>query len=221
MNRQQGGISFPYASLILILLVVFTIFIVPVFPVDTFQYLYPFCFTGIFFVAAISLEKHRKHSIIGALTLTVILWISMFAELRALIIITRIIQILFFLYLVFRLVIQIANTTTVTSKVIVDSIIGYLLMGIAFSTVVMLVSFISAGSYNFKPPDLVQNDTLAPLSEYFYYTFTTYTTIGYGDLLPLSPPAKSLAMLIGVTGQLYLAIIIAMLVGKYATSKNK
>jgi hypothetical protein len=100
-----------------------------------------------------------------------------------------------------------------------DSIIGYLLMGLALSTLVILVSFIWPGSYNFNTMTLADTKQLAPVSDYIYYTFITYTTTGYGDFLPLTPIAKSLAMLIGVSGQLYVAIIIAMLVGKFASSR--
>ena len=46
------------------------------------------------------------------------------------------------------------------------------------------------------------------------------TTVGYGDLLPVAPFARSLATLIAITGQLYLGIIVAMLVGKYASQRK-
>lgn len=221
MTNQQGALPFPYLSGILLTLVACTVFIVPVFPQDTLHYLYPACFTGIFLIAAMSLQKNRKYSTAAAVTLVIVVWISIFAKIPALTIIARIIQFLFFFFLVGRLVMQIANTASVTGKVILDSIIGYLLMGLAFSTMVILVSFISPGSYNFHTLDLSDSQKFAPLSDYFYYTFITYTTTGYGDFLPHSPLAKSLAMLIGVTGQLYVAIIIAMLVGKYATTRYK
>jgi voltage-gated potassium channel len=220
MNNHQGSISIPYMSSILLLLVVFTVFAIPIFPPASFHIIYPLCFTGIFLIAALALQKHRKHLTIATLSLITILWISIFADFRALTIIVRITQILFFFYLVARLVLQIANTSTVTRKVIMDSIIGYLLMGLAFSTLVILVSFIWPGSYNFHSMTLADTKQLAPVSDYIYYAFITYTTTGYGDYLPLTPIAKSLAMLIGVSGQLYVAIIIAMLVGKYATSRN-
>ena len=51
-----------------------------------------------------------------------------------------------------------------------------------------------------------------------YYTFMTFTTTGYGDIAPTHPISKSLAVLISVVGQLYVAVVIAMLVGKYASS---
>jgi voltage-gated potassium channel len=219
MNNHKGSISIPYLSSILLLLVVFTVFVIPIFPPSWFHIIYPLCFTGIFLIAARALQKHRNHVTIVTLAIITILWISIYAEFRVLTIIVRITQILFFFYLVARLVLQIANTSTVTGKVIVDSIIGYLLMGLAFSTLVILVSFIWPASYNFHRMTLADTKQLAPVSDYIYYTFITYTTTGYGDFLPLTPIAKSLAMLIGVSGQLYVAIIIAMLVGKYATSR--
>lgn len=218
MTNHQGVIPLSYMSGILLTLVAFTVFIVPVFPPATLHYLYPTCFTGIFLIAAMSIQKHRKYTTAAAITLIAIVWVSLFAKIPALTIIARIIQFLFFFFLVGRLVIQIAKTRTVTGKVIIDSIIGYLLMGLAFSTIVILVSFVSPGAYNFHTLDLSDSKKYAPLSDYFYYTFITYTTTGYGDFLPQAPLSKSLAMLIGVSGQLYVAVIIAMLVGKYATT---
>jgi hypothetical protein len=46
------------------------------------------------------------------------------------------------------------------------------------------------------------------------------TTVGYGDITPVSSAAKSLSNFISVSGQLYIAIIIAMLVGKFASKTN-
>jgi len=52
-------------------------------------------------------------------------------------------------------------------------------------------------------------------SDFIYFSFVTITTLGYGDILPVSHLARSLAIMFSVTGQLYLTMIIAMLVGKY------
>jgi hypothetical protein len=221
MTNQQGGILFPFMSSILLLLIVFTIFVIPVFPTALFHIIYPICFTGIFLSAALSLQKQRYQVAAAALALIATVWISIFAEFRILTIIVRIVQFFFFFFLVTRLVLQIASTSTVSGKVIMDSITGYLLMGLAFSTLVILVAFISPGAYNFHTITLDDTKQLAPVSDFIYYTFITYTTAGYGDFLPLTRMSKTLAMLIAVTGQLYVAIIIAMLVGKYGQSRNK
>ena len=48
---------------------------------------------------------------------------------------------------------------------------------------------------------------------YIYYSFITLTSTGYGDITPLHPYVRSLATFEAITGQLYLAVLIARLVG--------
>jgi voltage-gated potassium channel len=45
------------------------------------------------------------------------------------------------------------------------------------------------------------------------------TTVGYGDITPVAPAARSLAILVAVFGQLYIAILISLLVGKYLSTR--
>jgi hypothetical protein len=53
-----------------------------------------------------------------------------------------------------------------------------------------------------------------------YYSFTTLLTVGFGDISPLSAVARNLSILEGVTGQMYLAILIARLVGMQAARSS-
>ena len=53
-----------------------------------------------------------------------------------------------------------------------------------------------------------------------YYSFITLTTAGYGDVYPVHPAARSLAMTEALVGQLYLAIMIVSLVGMALQSKS-
>jgi hypothetical protein len=46
-----------------------------------------------------------------------------------------------------------------------------------------------------------------------YFTFCTLTMLGYGDIVPVSPTARALATLEASTGQLFLAVLVARLVG--------
>ena len=52
-------------------------------------------------------------------------------------------------------------------------------------------------------------------SDLLYFSLVTLTTVGYGDVLPLSGEARMLAALEGVTGVLYIAITVAILVSGY------
>jgi Ion channel len=56
-----------------------------------------------------------------------------------------------------------------------------------------------------EPPEV-------PKAQLGYFSFTTLTTLGFGDILPVSPLARSLAMLEGLVGQLFPVILIARLV---------
>lgn len=51
------------------------------------------------------------------------------------------------------------------------------------------------------------------LRQFMYYSFVTLTTLGYGDITPVSPAAKSFSFIEAVTGQIYIAVLIARLVG--------
>ncbi len=59
------------------------------------------------------------------------------------------------------------------------------------------------------------------LSEAVYFSFTTLTTLGYGDIIPMSSLAKMLTNFEAIIGQLYPAILISILVGSYLSQKTK
>jgi hypothetical protein len=54
------------------------------------------------------------------------------------------------------------------------------------------------------------------LAHAIYFSFVTIATLGYGDVVPVSPPARGLAIVEGVGGQMYLAVLVARLVSLYA-----
>jgi hypothetical protein len=104
--------------------------------------------------------------------------------------------------------------------VLLESVSGYLLLGICFSIMVALLESINPNSFNFNQVSETINQNNLYNIEYMYFSFVSFTSTGYGDYLPLVPAAKSLSILISITGQLYIAIIIAMIVGKYLNKSN-
>ena len=58
----------------------------------------------------------------------------------------------------------------------------------------------------------------ASVNEWIYFSFVTLTTLGYGDIRPISQVARFLSIGEALTGQLYLAVLIAQLVGRRQTS---
>jgi len=59
---------------------------------------------------------------------------------------------------------------------------------------------------------IIQNSS-SPGSILTYFSFVTLTTLGYGDISPVSPIARSIAILEALTGTLFLAVLISRLVG--------
>ena len=58
------------------------------------------------------------------------------------------------------------------------------------------------------------------LADAFYFSFVTIATLGYGDVVPVSPPARGLAMVEAVSGQMYMAVLVARLVSLYARQRE-
>jgi voltage-gated potassium channel Kch len=90
----------------------------------------------------------------------------------------------------------------------------------SFSILIALVSVIDPNAFSFKHLAEQINPSISYVSNYIYFGFVTLSTLGYGDVVPISPAAKSLAIFTSISGQMYVAIIIAALVSKYLGQKK-
>ena len=96
----------------------------------------------------------------------------------------------------------------VTYHRIVGAILLYLLIAVCFACLFAFVGLSIPGSFK----GLVFADNAALASELFYLSFATLTTLGYGDVVPVHPLARSLCNAEAVIGQLYPATLLARLV---------
>jgi len=93
----------------------------------------------------------------------------------------------------------------------------YLLLGLAWSYVYLLIHAIDINAFGYG----VIESNLNASSQYFiYYSFVTLTTLGYGDIIPVSDAARTFSWFEAATGQIYLTVLIAQLVGLYITHKG-
>ncbi|NIO07386.1 MAG: hypothetical protein GTO40_05055 [Deltaproteobacteria bacterium] len=104
----------------------------------------------------------------------------------------------------------------VTRDVIYAAMAAYLLMALMWTFLYIFLELIQPASFNVSL-DLEQRYQLV----FLYYSFVTITTLGYGDVTPVTEIARSISVLEAVVGQLYLVVIVAWLVGKYVPSKNR
>jgi hypothetical protein len=89
----------------------------------------------------------------------------------------------------------------------------YLLLGVIWTVLFAIARLVD--------PNALTNVTVAPgepgeVSQLLYFSFVTLTTLGYGDVTPVSPLARNLALLEAVFGQLFVAVLIASLIGRLA-----
>ena len=89
---------------------------------------------------------------------------------------------------------------------------AYLLVGVFFGSFYWLLEQIRPGSFTFAG-DFSSNSGI-------YFSFVTLATLGYGDIVPRTDVARGLAIVEGVGGQLFLAVLIARLVSLYASGKG-
>lgn len=123
---------------------------------------------------------------------------------------------LFYLMMCLRLMRMIFTAKTVRLSVLVASIIVYLLLGICGGFVFMLIENIHTGSiYN------LQIENITEPSRFIYFSFTTMSTLGYGDITPVTPPTQSFAIILTVIGQMYTTLVVAMLVGRYLVHRSR
>ena len=220
MNRQsleRLAKKFFAATTLLLLLLCITIFGVTLLPESWYGIAYIILISLILICILFCLEdSYRFFSNIAVIVLIIIYNIGFFTDTHLLNGISDSMIGLFFIFAVFRLLIQVARSKMVTIKVISQSVSGYLLLGLVFSMAVARIESFQPEAFSF--PVNESGQAIDKFYDRLYFGFITMSTVGYGDLLPKTPFAKSIATLMGVSGQLYVAIIISMLIGKYSSS---
>jgi hypothetical protein len=125
---------------------------------------------------------------------------------------TSLLSLLLFLVVVLG---QTLRSGRITFHRIQGAVAAYLLLGVIWAYAYALLAHLRPGAFSgsLRPED-------GPRA-FFYFSFVTLTTVGYGDVLPVHPAARSLAMLEAVTGPLYLAILVARLVSLAVASEDQ
>jgi len=123
--------------------------------------------------------------------------------------------IVFFSYVSLTVLYRLANARKVSLNIIFGAIAGYLLMGVLGGFWCRLIEFLYPNSFLMPMGVEARVDTLT------YFSFVTMCSLGYGDITPITAPGRSTSIFIAITGQMYLAITIAFLVGSYARSSKR
>lgn len=128
------------------------------------------------------------------------------------------IQGVFALYLaaaVYFILRDILFTNRVTVDIIRGGICVYFLIGFVWALLYGIVASLDSQAFS---QSLIETESYA---KSVYFSFTTLTTLGYGDIIPVSPWAKMLTNLEAIVGELYPAILISTLVNDYLSQRSE
>ena len=121
---------------------------------------------------------------------------------------------LFFGYVTWNELRAVLRQKEVTGETISMSVSTYLLMGLTWGVLYIVLYHVQPQAFSFGGPS-----SAPPEGEVFpilvYFSLTTLSTIGFGDITPVTLQARYAAVAEGITGQFYLAILVARLVGIY------
>jgi len=118
--------------------------------------------------------------------------------------------IIFIGYIIVLILKHIFKQYNVTLETIYGAIVVYILIGLMWVFLYNLTELLHPGSFTLAA--VLDAESKKAL---YFFSFVTLTTLGYGDITPVSAPARSLAMLEAIVGQMYIAVLIARLVGMH------
>lgn len=105
----------------------------------------------------------------------------------------------------------------ITYHRVIGAVLLYLTIGLLFVALYTLVDFIHPGSFK----GMTAIDELPLPSDFVYFSFTTLTTVGFGDVVPVNPIARSLCNVEAIIGQLYPATLLAYLISLDVAARDK
>jgi len=181
-------------------------------------------FTLLIFVSIYVLTDEKRSLITIAVTLGILValvdWIGDFLNLFSIALFHALwfkvfCSIIFFAIVTYSSLVKTLSQKSINSNVLFGASCIYLLLGLLWAYIYALI-------YLFNPNSFAYSISHAPLvaRDLLYFSFITLTTVGFGDIVPLTNTAQTVTFLEAVMGQLYLAILIGQLVGLYITQKK-
>lgn len=112
---------------------------------------------------------------------------------------------------------QIAKGNNISANRIVGAICVYLMLGIIWALSYAFLETIVPGSFKGVTEHLASTSWNP---DWVYFSFVTLSTLGYGDITPVTYSARALSYFEAIVGQFYLAVLVAGLVGAYLSEKQ-
>ena len=209
---QRNAIRFRAGSYLFLLVSMVLMFVLRPFLEDFIRlsFLMDIFFSTILLAAVYAVSEKRRTLIVAvimALPVFIASWGSHVIEAPALQYIGKPLSILFFFYISVVILGHIFRQKEVKADTVMGAVCVYFIIGLMWGVGYQLLEIVLPGS--FSQAQGKQMDMRASV----YFSYVTLTTLGYGDITPVSSAARNLSVLEAITGQLYLAVLIARLIG--------
>ncbi len=112
---------------------------------------------------------------------------------------------------------QVGMSDEISLNRIIGAICIYLMLGVIWSIGYSVLNIVEPGSFK----GLTELADPAWNSDWIYYSFVTITTLGYGDITPLTQSARTLSFAEAIVGQFYIAVLVAGLVSAYISARRE
>ena len=177
-------------------------------------------FFSIIFITTIYAVSQKKIHIIIAVILLIPTLLAVWTEdipiHNTLTTIGYVCGLMVFAFAVISILIYIFSEEEVTRQTISAAVAVYLLIALMWTFIYRLIENLYPASFAVAHAKLEDAENI-----YLYFSLVTITTLGYGDITPVGGQAVSLAVLEAITGQIYLVVVVAWLVGMYVSRKSK
>ncbi len=122
--------------------------------------------------------------------------------------------IVFFCFIALSLLFYVFEHERVTGDTIAGAICVFLLIGFIWMLAYQAIHFFNPKAFN---NIAAEGFSPAAIVDLAYFSFVTLTTVGYGDITPISRPVRMFVVTEAILGQIYLTVLVARLVGLYAS----
>lgn len=172
-------------------------------------YLMDVFFTAIFLSAVYAVSQKRGVFFVAlliALLTIALLWFNDLTGIPSFGVAGNILGTFFLAFTTFIILSYLFREDEITGDMIMGAICVYFLFGLIWAFAFSILEMTHPGSFR-------MSGGITGRTAFTYYSYVTLTTLGYGDITPISTPARSFALLEAMIGQLYLAVLVARLVG--------
>jgi len=185
------------------------------------KHLLSFFYLLIIFSAVFSISETKKPLLISSslLLFTLIFrWLHYFYQLDTFYLFELSGTCLFWLYIATHILRFIIHQQHINAELVYAAIAVYFIIGLVWTSAYQIIELHNPHSFS------IMNEIAYKKQELFfqmwYFSMVTLTTLGYGDITPITMTARSFVILEAMTGQFYLAILIASLVGRRVAQKD-